>query len=196
MNRNMKACLFLSVMALLLSAGCLSLKQPAIKVDYYQIEYDPVTRSKPEPLDIVLGVRHFGAAAAFNNDRIVYREGKHEWQTYYYHRWITNAIEMVRDALLRDLQLSNNYRAVVPVPGTTPWGYEIRGYVQDIYENDMGTSWKSVIDLNITFIKTPPRISRRRVIFQKNYHASVPSESKDPKAVVAAMSAARQIISI
>lgn len=194
-NRNMNAFIFLSVMALLFSAGCLNLKQPALKVDYYQIEPKPVKRSKPEPLNIVLGVRYFDAAAAFDSDRIVFKEGQNEWQMYFYHRWITNATEMVRDALLKDLQLSDNYLAVVPVPGAIPWDYEIGGYVQGIYENDLGSGgWESVINLYITFIKSPPETAQRKVLFQENYHAAVPCKGRDPKAVVAAMSTAMQQI--
>ncbi|MCP4364527.1 MAG: hypothetical protein GY800_04440, partial [Planctomycetes bacterium] len=149
---------------------------------------------KPEPLDIVLGVRYFDAAAAFDSDRIVYKKGQGEWQTYFYHRWITNATEMVRDALVKDLQLSDNYLAVVPVPGAIPWDYEIGGYVQGIYENDLGGGWESVINLYITFIKSPPKTTQRKVLFQENYHAAVPCKGKDPKAVVAAMSTAMQQI--
>ena len=194
-NRNMNVFIFLSVMVLLFSAGCLNLKQPALKVDYYQIEPKPVKRSRPEPLDIVLGVRYFDAAAAFDSDRIVFKEGQNEWQMYFYHRWITNATEMVRDALLKDLQLSDNYLAVVPVPGAIPWDYEIGGYVQGIYENDLGSGgWESVINLYITFIKSPPETAQRKVLFQENYHAAVPCKGRDPKAVVAAMSTAMQQI--
>ncbi len=193
-NRNMNAFIFLSVMALLFSAGCLNLKQPALKVDYYQIDPKPVKRTKPEPLDIVLGVRYFDAAAAFDSDRIVYKEGQNKWQTYFYHRWITNATEMVHDALVKDLQLSDNYLAVVPVPGAIPWDYEIGGYVQGIYENDLGSGWESVINLYITFIKSPLETTQKKVLFQENYHAAVPCKGKDPKAVTAAMSTAMQQI--
>lgn len=191
MNSN----LFLYAAFLLLVAGCVNLKQPAVKVDYYQIEYEPANSPASEPLDAVLGVRRFTVAAAYDHDRMVYKEGAFERQTYYYHRWITNPAEMIRDAILKDLQRSGNYRAVVQVPGTTAWNYEIQGYVREIYENDLGQHWESILDLDVTLIKTPPETSKRRALFQKNYRTSAVCENKDPKAVVAAMSTAMQKIS-
>ena len=191
MNLN----LFLCTALLLLLTGCLSLEQPAVNIDYYQIEYAPVNPSASEQLDTVLGIRRFTIATAYDHDRMVYKEGAFERQTYYYHRWITNPAEMIRDALIKDLQHAGHYRAVVAVPGPTAWDYEVQGYVREVCENDLGQNWESVVDLDITFIRTPPETSKRRVLFQKNYRASAACRGKDPKAVVAAMSTAMQEIS-
>lgn len=192
----MNARLILCTSLLLLVVGCLNLKQPAVNIDYYQIEYEPVNPPASKPLDAVLGVRNFTIATAYDSNRLVYREGPFERNTYFYKRWITNPAAMITSSLFKDLQHSRNYLAVAAVPGPTKWDYEIQGFVRDIYENDVGDSWHAVIDLEITCIKGMPMNPKRRVLFQRNYHTSVPCKSKDPKAVVAAMSAAVQEISI
>lgn len=192
MNLNLLLC----AAFLFITAGCINLKQPSINVDYYQIEYRPMNLPAPEPLDVVVGVRSFKIAAAYDHDRMVYKEDTFERQTYYYHRWITNPAEMVQNALLKDLQHSGNYRAVTPVPGSAVWDYEIQGFIHEIYESNLSKDWEAVIDLEITLIKTPPTTSKKKVLFQKNYRTTVTSDSKDPKAVVAAMSSAVQVISI
>lgn len=192
----MKLNILLCTALLLLVTGCFSLEQPAVNIDYYQIEYGPANPSASDQLDTVLGVRRLTIAAAYDHDRLVYKEGAFERQTYYYHRWITNPADMIQDALIKDLQHSGNYRAVVAAPGPTAWDYEVQGYVREIYENDLGQNWESVIDLDIAFIRAPPGASNKRVLFQKNYRASAACMGKDPKAVVAAMSTAMQEISV
>jgi ABC-type uncharacterized transport system auxiliary subunit len=183
-------------MALLVCAGCLNLKQPAVKVDYYQIEYGPLNSPASEPLDVVVGLRNFTIASTYDHDRIVYKEDTFKRQTYYYHRWITNPGAMVKNALLKDLQDSGCYRAVTSIPGNVTWNYELQGHIHEISESDVGNDWTAVIDLEVTFIKIPPKESARRILFQKNYHHSAVCGKKEPVGVVAAMSEAVKGLSI
>lgn len=192
----MNSRLILCASLLLLVTGCLNLKQPAVKINYYQIEYEPMNVPTPKPLDVVLGVRDFDIATTYNSNRLVYKKGAFERDTYFYNRWITNPAAMITTATLSDFIHSRTYRAVVPIPGATKWNYEIQGYVRDIYENDLGNNWHGVIDLEITLIKGMPTDLKRRVLFQNSYHSSVPCAGKNPKAVIAAMSEAMQAISI
>ncbi|MFN3466556.1 MAG: ABC-type transport auxiliary lipoprotein family protein, partial [Candidatus Brocadiales bacterium] len=184
------------VMFLLVCTGCLDLKQPAVKVDYYQIEYGPLNSPASEPLDVVVGVRNFTVAPAYDHDRIVYKEDAFKRQTYYYHRWITNAGAMVKNAILKDLQDSGCYRAVTPIPGGTFWNYEVLGHIHEVSESDLGEDWTTVIDLEVTFIKVPSKESTKKIIFQKNYHHSAVCGKKEPVSVVAAMSAAVKEMSL
>jgi cholesterol transport system auxiliary component len=167
-----------------------------VKVDYYQIEYEPMDSPASEPLDVVLGIRNFTISSAYDHDRIVYKEDTFKRQNYYYHRWITNPSAMIKNILLKDLQSSGVYRAVTLIPGGIVWDYEIQGHIHEISESDLGKNWTAVIDLEITLIKTPSTSSIRKVLFQKNYHHSSICEKKEPAAVVAAMSAAVKELSI
>ncbi len=185
----------LCVTLVLLTAGCLDLKQPAVKVDYYQVEYGPAQSPASEHIDVVLGVRGFAIAATYDHNRMVYKDGTYERETRFYHRWVTNPADMVRDALFKDLKHSGNYSAVVQAPGSTAWNYEVQGYIQDIYENDLGGKWESVLNLDIILIGARSEILNERILFQKSYGASVVCKGKTPQAVVAAMSEAIEDIS-
>ncbi len=186
----------LGVILLSLACGCFNLKQPAVKVDYYQIEYELPNPPTSEALDVVLGIRDFTIASTYDHDRVIYKEETYERQAYYHHRWITNPSDMLKNALLKDFQNSAAYRAIILIPGSIIWDYEIQGHIHEILESDLGESWSSVIDLEITFIKTPPKESVRKVIFQKNYRHSAICQKKEPKAVVVAMSEAVKELSV
>ncbi|MEE9201394.1 MAG: ABC-type transport auxiliary lipoprotein family protein [Candidatus Brocadiales bacterium] len=188
--------LILCASFLLLVTGCFNLRQPAPNIDYYQIDYKAMNMPTPKTLDTVLGVQNFTVATAYDNNRLVYKIGPFERDTYFYKRWITNPGAMITSALTKDLQNSGSYRAVTGVPGRLKWDYEIQGYLRDIYEDDMGDNWKCVIDLEITLIRGTAGSSKRWVLFQKNYHSSIPCNGKGLRAVVAAMSEAMQVISI
>jgi ABC-type uncharacterized transport system auxiliary subunit len=179
-----------------LTIGCINLKQPAIKVDYYQIEYGPLNSPTSEPLDVVLGLRSFTIATAYDHDRIVYEEEAFKRQSYYHHRWVANPSAIIRNALLKDLQNSGCYRAVTLIPGSITWDYELHGHIHEIGEKDMGENWTAVIDLEITFIKAPAGRSVKKILFQKNYRHSATCEKKEPVAVVVAMSQAVKELSL
>jgi cholesterol transport system auxiliary component len=186
----------LAVTCLLIATGCVNLKHPAVKIDYYQIEYGPLNSPASEPLDAVLGVRNFTIASTYDHDRIVYKEDTFRRQSYYYHRWITNPSAMIKNALLKDLQDSGSYRAVTPIPGGVVWNYELQGHIHEIYEEDSGANWTAVVDIEVTLVKIPSTESTRKVLFQKNYHHHAACEKKEPVSVVAAMSAAVKELSI
>lgn len=192
----MNSQLGLAFISLLLYTGCINLQHPPAKVDYYQIEYGPMGSPASEPLDVVLGMRNFTIASTYDHDRIVYKEDTFKRQAYYYHRWITNPSAMVKNALLKDLQDSGRYRAVTPIPGGMMWDYEILGHVHEISEEDLGKDWTAVIDLEVTFIKSPSKESAKKILFQRNYHYSAVCEKKEPLSVVVAMSTAVRELSV
>ena len=180
-----------SVVALLavFFAGC-SITQPTVKVDYYQLDYPSPAFAQPLHLDIVLGIRRFGIAAAYDHDRLVERDKGFRATQSYYHRWVNNPRMMLSDLLLRDTQASANYKAVVMLPANVLPDYEMNGFVQDIVKDNTGPTPQVVISMDVTLLRNQDRPSQSRVVFQKTYASQIPCPDNSPSGIAQAMSQA------
>ena len=175
-------------------AGC-SIAQPTVKVDYYALDYQPPTAEKAPALDVVLGVRRFGIAAAYDHDRLVERETGFRTTQSYYHRWANNPRMMLSDLLLRDLRASGNYKAVVMIPANVLPDYEVNGFVQDIVKDVTGPTPQVFISMEVTLLRNQERPEANRVLFQKSCSAQVPCPDQTPSGIAKAMSEAYRDIS-
>ena len=176
-------------------AGC-SVLQPSAKVSYYQMDYPaPSMLPATPPLNTVLGLRRFGIATLYDHDRLVQR-GKYLQTTQsYYHRWAANPRMMLSDLLLRDLQATGNYQAVVLAPSTVAMDYEISGFVREIAQDDSGAKPSVKLALEISLLRGAEQKGRSRIVFQKPYTAEIPCPDRSAAGVAKAMSAAFQDIS-
>lgn len=74
MDRNMKVLLFFLI-ACVIIAGCIDLKQPKNKVQYYTLEYSSPKITGLKPLPVTLKIERFSVAPAYNTNRIIYGKG-------------------------------------------------------------------------------------------------------------------------
>jgi ABC-type uncharacterized transport system auxiliary subunit len=58
----------------LILAGCLNLKQPKNKIEYYTLEYEPPAAQKRQPVTSVIQIDRFAVSPIYNTNRIIYRE--------------------------------------------------------------------------------------------------------------------------
>ena len=192
MNRFRSAvlmgCPIVALLAILF-AGC-SITQPTVKVDYYQLDYPSPASTQPRQLDVVLGIRRFGIAAAYDHDRLEERDKGFRTTQSYYHRWVNNPRMMLSDLLLRDVQASGNYKAVVMLPANVLPDYEINGFVQDIVKDNTGPAPQVVISMDVTLLRNQDRPSQSRVVFQKTYASQIPCPDNSPSGIAKAMSQA------
>ena len=63
--------------------------------------------------DLVLAVEDFSAGAAYDERRIIYREGPYKFDYYHYHRWSAPPGMLVSDALREVYRSTGAFRAVV-----------------------------------------------------------------------------------
>ena len=181
-----------ALMSLLI--GC-SVTQPAVKVDYYQLEYQPPPVKDGQALNVVVGVRRFGIASAYDHDRLVGTEKNLRVTQSYYHRWVNNPRMMLSDLLLRDLAFSGNYKAVMMLPSEVLPDFEINCFVQEIVQDDSGAQPKVVVAMDVTLLGNPTQKDKTRVIFQKSYSIDIPCPEKTPAGIVKAMSVATKNLS-
>lgn len=174
----------------LLLGGCLNLKQPSRKIDYYTLEYAPPRVPHTAPLSVVLRMERFSVAPSYNTNHIVFRDRSFKRDAYVYRQWRANPGDLVSYFLYRDIRQSGLFKAVLSHGSRFPYSYVLDGSVDEFFEWDMDGHWKAVLSFEITLMaENEPDVSKR-VIFQKNYHTQQACRRNNPQALAAAMSQA------
>lgn len=180
------------LLAVLLAAGCVRLTQPYVETTFYTLEYPPPVFSDLQPLPVTLRLERFAVSPVYDTDRIIYRDRAHTRNAYAYHRWRTRPGNLVRDLLLRDLTRSNLFQAVV-ADAIGRSDYILTGIIEEILEWDGEGEFQAVLTVSISLLEG--RGVNDRVLLQRTFSARKPSASRDPHAVVEAMSQAMASIS-
>ncbi len=181
-----------------LIAGCGALiKQPAAIIKYYQIDYPaPAPVSAKEKIDKTIMIRPFNISSVYNKDSIVYIEDSFNCGFYQYNQWIAPPANLISEKIVRDLQASDAFEAVLTYGSFQPPDYRISASVEEIGEVKKGDTAESSVVIHFSVIKTSVTNLASEFIIGKTYHSSFPCEKDNPKSVVAAISKAVQIISI
>ncbi len=173
-----------------MTGGCFSLKQPAMRIDYYSPAYDPPKITDKKMLPFVIGVDRFQAAPFYDTDKIVYREGAFKRRADIYHRWISNPGNMVAYFLARDMKASGLFKAVFSSDRSISASYRLTGAADEFSEQEETDSGSAVISLSITLMaENEPDVSRR-ILLQKKYSEQETCSEKKPQALAEAMSKA------
>ncbi len=185
----------LFVLVVLMIGGCVSLKQPSRKIDFYTLEYSSPEYKNVTPLPFVLQLKRFTVAPAYNSSRIVYQEKKLKRNEYIYHRWRANPGDFVTYFLARDLKQSSLFKGVFALNNRISATHFIEGTVDEFFERDGNDLWEAVLSVNITLmVDNEPDISKR-VLFQKHYASTKACEKKNPHSLAEAMSSAMAEVS-
>jgi len=176
-------------LALLLSA-CIELKQPSNKIDYYCLEYVPPRLQGLQPLSEAIKVETFSVAPLYNTHKIIYRDKSYQRAAYTYHKWRANPGKSVTQLLVRDLQQSRLFKAVLTSDSKFPFAYVLEGTVDEFLESDSADGCQAVLALNIVLMAEQETKTGKKILFQKTYQVSKPCKQKNPSALAEAMSLA------
>jgi cholesterol transport system auxiliary component len=176
-------------------SGCVGPTNPTQEVTYYTFSYDPPPAEEMARLPVVLQIVPFTTATLYNTEKIVYRPETFQRKVYNYHRWQSMPGELVAYYLARDMKASARFKAVMTQPGQLSPTHLLTGTVDEIFEDDTLSGWQAVIGLTVTLTKASERDADRAIIFQKSYQINESSASRNPTAVVSAMSLAMSTIS-
>ena len=179
----------------LILAGCLNLKQPRTKIEYYTLEYDPPAAQKRPPVSSALRIDRFAVSPIYNTNRIIYREGSFRREAYVYYKWRANPGDVVTYFLRRDLQHSGLFKAVVAGDSRLASAYRLEGTVDDFLEWDKKNGWEALLAVSITLIQENEPDITKRILFQKTYTSTQPCHQKNPMALSEAMSTAMSEVS-
>jgi len=194
MERFKKISLFLAGFSILL-AGCMNLKQPVNKIDYYTLESAPPKISGLKPLSHVIKLEGFTASPTYNTRRIIYRDRSFKRDSYVYCRWRANPGALVTHILNRDIRHSHLFKAILTSDSRFASSYMLEGTVDEFFEWDMEETWKAVLSLSITLLDENKINAGEKILFQKTYREEAPCKRKNPRALAEAMSRAMSEIS-
>jgi cholesterol transport system auxiliary component len=179
----------------LIPAGCLNLKQPKNKIEYYTLEYDPPAAQNRQAVSSVIRIDRFAVSPIYNTNRIIYREGSFRREAYVYYKWRANPGDVVTYFLRRDLQHSGLFKAVVADDSRLGSEYRLEGTVDDFLEWDNNDGWEALLGVSITLIQENEADITKRILFQKTYTSTQPCRQKNPMALSEAMSTAMSEVS-
>ncbi len=178
--------------------GCISLKQPNMKFEYYTLEYDALTPDKSTVSDqksTILKIKYFDAAPLYNTDRIIYRDQRFKRTPYFYHKWKVKPAEFVTYFLSRDLKESGLFEAVLPPTSGSLHTHTVEGTVDEFLEWDSNDSWKAVLSVSVTLqVAREPDVDKR-VIFQRSFSTRKKCQERNPLSLAKAMSLAMAEVS-
>ena len=180
---------------LLFVCGCADLKQPAVRIDYFTLEYDSPAISDLAPLPVVIKVEPFSVAPPYNTTRIIYRDGAYKRDEYFYYKWRANPGALAAYFLRRDMANAGVFNAVLPPGSRFPFSYLVEGAVDQFYEMDEGEHWMAVLSLTITVMDSKDPDVSRNMLFQKAYHKEKQCKQNNPTGLAEAMSLAMKDIS-
>lgn len=179
----------------ILFVGCMNLKQPINKIEYYTLEYAPPIIADLKPLSHVLRLEHFTASPIYNTGRIIYRNRSFKRDSYIYYRWRTNPGALVTHFLSRDIRHSGLFKAILSPDSRFVSSYMLEGTVDEFFEWDMEETWKAILSLSIILIDKNKIDAGEKILFQKTYRKETLCKRKTPRSLAQAMSRAMSEIS-
>ncbi len=185
--------IFILIIFLIASGGCVTLKQPNMKVEHYTLEYEallPVTNTDLHPVQAALKVERFSIAPAYNTSRIVYRDQEFKRSSYFYHKWKSNPADLVSYFLTRDIRESGLFSAVNVPDSKITHTHIVEGLIDEFLEWDSKDKWEAVLSMNVTLLDAGTSDLSKRVIFQQKFSSRKTCKEKHPKALAQAMSQA------
>ena len=194
MDRNMKILLF-CLSACLIIAGCIDLKQPKNKIQYYTLEYTSSNITGLKSLPVTLKIERFSVAPEYNTNRIIYGKQSFKRDEYFYYKWRSNPADLVTYFLSRDIRESGLFKAVLPQGSGFPFSYLLEGSVDEFFELDVTENWNAVLSLTITLMAANEPDVSKSVLFQKSYSVKEVCKQKNPQGLAQAMSLAMGEIS-
>ena len=194
----MRLAIFILIIFLISSGGCVTLKQPNMKIEHYTLEYDallPVTNTNLNPVPVVLKVERFSIAPVYNTSRIVYRDQEFKRSSYFYHKWKSNPADLVSYFLARDIRESGLFTAVNVPDSKITHTHIVEGLVDEFLEWDSKDKWEAVLSMNVTLLDAGTSDISKKVVFQQKFSSRKMCKEKHPKALAQAMSQAMAEVS-
>ena len=193
-GRRAGACAVLLSLSLL--AGCASLL-PKPQATPTLFALDDATSAAaaapqpgaPAPTLIVNAPR---AAAAFDTTHIVYLRHAHEIEYFAHNQWVDTPAQMLAPLIVHRLERTGVFRAVVHGPSSVAGELRLDTELVRLQQEFTGTSSRVRLTLRAVLVET----ATRRVLAWREFDASVPSPSNDPRGgVLAANQAVQDILS-
>jgi ABC-type uncharacterized transport system auxiliary subunit len=160
------------------------------QVRYYELaEQAP---AKPQSGDKVLVVEALNSDTAYDDERIVYRNGPYRLDYYNYHRWSSSPGALVGSFLEKALGRTGEFKAVVR-DQTADASIVLGGHITAIEEVDTDKGhWQGRIALELTL--SDPKTGA--IVWSQPYEESEPLAKQNPEGLAQAISIALERIAV
>ncbi len=143
---------------------------------------DSTAGANPAPYPVTLLLGPIATSNLYRDDHIVYTSSGQAMGTYEYQRWAEPPSEMIKEVLLRELQLSNRYLHVYSSRSDVRGDYLLRGHLYDFQEID-----GKVLAARVAFYFELHDNKTGSTVWSRYYSHDEPVDGKDVSAVVAAL---------
>lgn len=174
-------------LALLASAGCVTLSRPAPEVRSWRLDYPPPVPAAADALPAILRVAPLSTAATYDRLAIVFRDGRYRTGTYPADRWSATPGQMVADLIARDLAASGLYRAVQQGPSPVPSDYQLGGQIEEFEEREVAGACAARARIRFLLVRTASGPASP-VVLQTTLEDDEPCTCGDARSLAAAMS--------
>jgi ABC-type uncharacterized transport system auxiliary subunit len=180
---------------LILLGGCIDMKNPAPKTDYYTFEYPPPKNTYAITTPYVLKIERFAVSPIYDDDRLQYRPEAFKRNVFSHHRWRTNPGNLVAVHLTRDFTHASFLRAVITTESIPAYTHFLTGTVEAFYQRVENNQWHAILSVMVLLVDEIAGPADSNILFQRRYSFQEAISDKTPVGFVGGMSRAMQHIS-
>lgn len=176
-----------AVLAAFVLASCSALQPPAPEpVTVHVLAAAPTIAAAAPPSNAAIEVAAPRAWPGFDTTDMVYTRGGYELDRFAVNRWVDTPPRMLAPLVVRALEQTGGFRAVVQAPAAAPADYRLDTEIVRVVQNFSATPSRSevVVRAQLTDLRT------RRVVATHVFEETEPSSSDNAAGGVAAANAA------
>ncbi|MFH1049958.1 MAG: hypothetical protein V1779_03395 [bacterium] len=190
--------LFLCLLSL---TACFSLREEYPEVHYYRLNQIKSSGqiNGSDKVEGTVQIRSFTGSDANNTDRLLGMWDDNRVQVYYYHRWITNASDLITDFIVERYNELGIFTGGVVKPGSIlAADYILEGQLLDMVAyntNDSKQSNYVYISLRVSLIKNEALSTDKKILINKVFSVKQARKNNSAETIAGAFSVALSQIS-
>ena len=182
----------ISLAVLLLLGGCIDMKNPAPKTDFYTFEYPAPNHTRTLTTPYILKIEPFEVSSVYDDNRFLYRPEAFKRNEFSRHRWRANPGDLVADHLIRDFTHASFLRAVITTESTPVYTHLLTGTIEEFYQRIENDQWQAILSVRVLLADESSGPVDSSILFQHQYSFQEPISDNTPTAFVEGMSRAMQ----
>jgi len=180
---------------LILLGGCIDMKNPAPKTDFYTFEYPPPNNTHAITTPYILKIETFEVSPVYDDNRFLYRSEAFQRNELSHQRWRANPGDLVSYHLTRDFTHASFLRAVITTESIPAYTHLLTGTVEEFYQHIENDQWHAILSVSVLLVDETSGPLDSNILFQHRYSFQEAISDKTPAGFVGGMSRAMQKLS-
>jgi ABC-type uncharacterized transport system auxiliary subunit len=180
---------------LILLSGCIDMKNPAPKTNFYTFEYPPPENTHAITTPYIVKIETFRVSPVYDDNRFLYRTEAFKRNEYSHHRWRAHPGDLVSDHLTRDFSYASFLRAVITTQSIPAYTHLLTGTVEEFYQRIENDRWLAILSVSVLLVDETSGPIDSDILFQNRYSFQEEITDKSPAGFVGGMSRAMQKLS-